>query len=131
MRTAELARAAGVAVSTLRFYERRQLLPAPHRDRNGYRSWTADDVRTVRFLRRGQELGFTLAELSTFSAVSAQTRATGAVAADVAERARAKLAEIDARIADLARTREAIAALLAAQCLAPDAPCPVVAALAG
>ncbi|WP_432513619.1 MerR family transcriptional regulator [Kineococcus sp. SYSU DK001] len=131
MRTSELARAAAIPVSTLRFYERRGVLPAPGRDPNGYRSWTEEDVRTVRFLRRGQELGFTLAELSTFSAVSAQTRATGVVAADVAEQAFAKLAEIDARIADLVRTREAIAGLLAARCLDPGAACPVVEALAG
>ena len=131
MRTSELARLAGVAVSTVRFYERDGLLPAPARDRNGYRAFTADDVRTVRFLRRGQDLGFTLAELAAFTRLSGAARASGVLAADVAEHARRKIAEIDDRIDDLTRTRAAISQLLAAQCLDADAPCPIVDALAG
>lgn len=130
MLISELARRAEVPVSTVRFYERRDLLAAPDRTSGGYRDYTADDVRTVRFLRRGQELGFTLAELDGFVRVSATARASRTSAADVAEQGRAKMADIDARICDLARTRDAIASLLAAQCLDPDAPCPVVDALA-
>ncbi|GAB7193414.1 Hg(II)-responsive transcriptional regulator MerR [Kineococcus sp. NUM-3379] len=131
MRTSDLARLAGVAVSTVRFYERNGLLPAPARDRNGYRAYTADDARTVRFLRRGQDLGFALAELAAFTRLSGEARASGVLAADVAELARRKITEIDGRIDDLTRTRDAITQLLAAQCLDADAPCPIIEALAG
>ena len=131
MHTSELARAAGVAVSTVRFYERQGLLPAPARQGNGYRVYGAEDVRTVRFLRRGQDLGFTLAELSAFTRLSGAGRTSGVLAADVAEHAHRKVAQIDERIADLVRTRDAIAQLLAAQCLDTNAPCPIVEALAG
>lgn len=130
MLTSDLAHAAGVAVSTLRFYERQGLLDEPSRGPNGYRDYTDDDVRTVRFLRRGQELGFTLGELSSFQRMSAASRAGGAIAGEVAEHARAKIDEIDERIADLAATRDAIVSLLATQCLDPATPCPVVEALA-
>ncbi|NAZ85349.1 MerR family DNA-binding transcriptional regulator [Kineococcus sp. T90] len=119
VRTPELARAAAVAVSTVRFYEREGLLPAPARQRDGYRAYTAEDVRTVRFLRRGQglDLGFTLAELAAFTRLSGAARSSGVLAADVAEHAHRKVDEI--------------AQLLAAQCLDTSAPCPVVEALAG
>ncbi|WP_372983780.1 MerR family DNA-binding transcriptional regulator [Microbacterium sp.] len=52
-----LAARADVKVSTIRFYERAGLLPTPHRSANGYREFDEEDVRHVRFLRRGQELG--------------------------------------------------------------------------
>ncbi|WP_235038159.1 heavy metal-responsive transcriptional regulator [Microbacterium sp. 18062] len=130
MRISELAQRAGVPVSTVRFYERNDILPVPERGLNGYRVYSADDVRTVRYLRRGQELGFTLRELSTLTRLSEDVRASGIVAGDVAQQARDKIAEIDGRIADLARTRDAIAGLLDAQCLDPEATCPIIDTLA-
>ncbi|MGZ3451210.1 MAG: MerR family transcriptional regulator [Polyangiales bacterium] len=123
----ELARAASVPISTLRFYERRGLLSASTRTRAGYRQFTEEDAARVRFLRRAQELGFTLAELREMLALS---RKRVVIGGEVAERGNAKLAEIDDRIADLRRVRGALAKLLAAQCTDPDAPCPIVAALA-
>ena len=74
----ELAAHAGVKVSTIRFYERAGLLPAVKRGANGYREYDEDDARHVRFLRRGQELGFTLTELSAFAALTG-----GAVSASI------------------------------------------------
>lgn len=130
MRISELARRAQVPVSTIRFYERRGTLPVPARALNGYRVYSSEDVRIVRYLRRGQELGFTLGELSAFARLSEETRAAGTVAHDVARQAHDKITEIDARIADLTRTRDAIAGLLDAQCLDPRAACPIIDALA-
>jgi DNA-binding transcriptional MerR regulator len=131
MRISELARASGVAVSTVRYYERDGILPDPGRDPNGYRAYRDEDVRVVRYLRRGQGLGFTLSELHALALVSERTRATGVLAAEVADQARDKIAEIDERIADLTRTRNAITGLLDAQCLDPQAECPIIEALAG
>lgn len=105
MNIAELAERAGVKVSTLRFYERRGVLPEPPRTTSGYRDFDESDVIRVRYLRRGQQLGFTLAELGELTALSG-TRVV--VAGEVAARGRDKLAELDARIADLVRLRGAL-----------------------
>ncbi|MBM0127777.1 heavy metal-responsive transcriptional regulator [Pimelobacter simplex] len=126
MNIAELAERAGVKVSTLRFYERRGVLPAPPRTSSGYRDFDEEDVVRVRYLRRGQQLGFTLAELGELTAL---TGSRVVIAGEVASRGREKLAEIDARIADLAQLRDALAGLLALQCTDPDEPCPIISAL--
>jgi len=63
MRTGELAQKAGVNLQTIRFYEREGLLPTPARTVSGYRSYEGSDLQRVLFIRRNQELGFTLAEI--------------------------------------------------------------------
>ena len=63
MRMGEVARQAGVNIQTLRYYERRGLLPEPERGTSGYRAYDPDTVRLVRFIKRAQELGFTLREI--------------------------------------------------------------------
>ncbi|GAB7191980.1 hypothetical protein NUM3379_26880 [Kineococcus sp. NUM-3379] len=113
-------------VSTLRFYERRGLLLPAGRTPGGYRTYPGDAPRTVRFIRRAQQLGFTLAEIS---AVLELRAAAGDVAPDVvAEHVAAKIAEVDRRIADLTRMRAALT-LLSTEGVDPDAPCPVVGSL--
>src|SRR5215469_3080728 len=61
--TGELARNAGVNLQTIRFYERQGLLPKPLRTASGYRSYQENDLERVRFIKRNQQLGFTLAEI--------------------------------------------------------------------
>lgn len=63
MRSGELARNAGVNLQTIRFYERQGLLPKPALTASGYRSYQQNDLERVLFIRRNQELGFTLAEI--------------------------------------------------------------------
>ena len=63
MRTGELARNAGVNLQTIRFYEREGLLPKPARTVSGYRSYQQSDLERVIFIRKNQQLGFTLAEI--------------------------------------------------------------------
>jgi len=63
MRTSELARNAGVNLQTIRFYERQGLLPQPARTISGYRSYQQSDLERVLFIKRNQEIGFTLAEI--------------------------------------------------------------------
>jgi MerR family mercuric resistance operon transcriptional regulator len=63
MHIGELARAAGVNIQTIRFYERQALLPKPPRNSSGYRSYEPKDVERVTFIKRNQELGFTLTEI--------------------------------------------------------------------
>src|SRR5215471_6816475 len=63
MHIGELARSGGVNVQTIRFYERQALLPKPARNSSGYRSYDRSDLERVTFIKRNQQLGFTLIEI--------------------------------------------------------------------
>jgi DNA-binding transcriptional MerR regulator len=63
VRTSEVAAPAHVDTQTLRYCERRGLLPAPERTRLGYRAYTPDAVRVVRFVKRAQQPGFTVDDI--------------------------------------------------------------------
>ncbi len=129
MTTGQLADAAGVATDTVRYYERRGLLAEPRRTPGGYRDYGPDALRRLRALRRAQALGFTLDEADTLLALSRDAHAD---AAAVRERAVEKIADLDTRIAEIQRTRDALAQLADA-CGGADATraeCPVLRALA-
>ncbi|MGI5466423.1 MerR family transcriptional regulator [Streptomyces sp. CA-132043] len=125
MTPAEAARAAGVPLSTLRYYERRGFL-APARDpHSGYRRFSPDDVRRARFVQRAQRLGFGMGDVAAFLALSQEGVVASPQLRTVID---AKLADLDARIADLARMRTALAGL-ADGAGEGDCACPVEAAL--
>jgi MerR family mercuric resistance operon transcriptional regulator len=128
MMIGELARTAGVPISTLRFYERRGLLRPAARSAAGYRHFTDDDAARVRFLRRAQQLGFGLAELAMLLRLSDQRTVRRR---DIAGIGADKLADLDRRIADLRRMRRALAGLLAEPCIDLEAACPIIISLAG
>jgi DNA-binding transcriptional MerR regulator len=118
----DVAAQAGVEISTVRFYERRGLLHPVGRTTGNYRRYADDAPLTVRFIRRAQHLGFTLAEI-------APVLALGSAPDDVLRDLLAvKLTEIDERIADLQRMRVAVD-LLFQRGVEAGAPCPVVASL--
>ncbi len=124
----EVAKRAAVAVDTVRFYEKEGLLPTPPRARSsGYRQFTEDAVRRIRFLKRAKELGFSLKEAGELLTLRVDARTP---CAQVRTRARDKLVEIEAKIADLDRVRAALEAL-ARQCRGggPTAACPFLDAL--
>ncbi|WP_158622346.1 MerR family DNA-binding protein [Corallococcus sp. CA047B] len=122
LRIGALARAAGVKLSTLRFYERRKLLTPLDRSESGQRLYGPEAAIRVRFIRRSQELGFTLKEVSAVLALSDRR---GAPTRDVARFAEAKVQAIDARIDDLRRMRHAITTLMAEGFCAEDTVCPI------
>ncbi|MCY1029997.1 MerR family DNA-binding protein [Corallococcus sp. BB11-1] len=126
LRIGALARVAGVKLSTLRFYERRKLLMPLERSDSGQRLYGPEAAIRVRFIRRSQELGFTLKEVSAFLAVSDRR---GIPTRDVARFANEKVQAIDARIDDLRRMRRAITTLMAEGFCAEDTVCPIQAAL--
>lgn len=101
----ELARAADVGVETVRYYERRGLIVRPPRPRSGYRRYTWETVRRLRFIRRAQALGFTLEEIRELLALRVDAKRT---CADVRGLARAKLDDIDAKMGELARMRRGL-----------------------
>jgi DNA-binding transcriptional MerR regulator len=112
------AREAGVNQQTLRYYERRGLLPRPAR-RGAYREYPAEAVQIVRFVKRAQELGFSLDEIDELlrlRAVSAADRPR------VRAMAAQKLADIDVRLRHLTSMRRALASLVAS-CQKGGTPC--------
>lgn len=72
LKIGQLAQRAGVNVDTVRYYERAGLLPAPQRQPSGYRAYTSDAVRRLRFIRRAKTLGFTLEEVGELLNISGQ-----------------------------------------------------------
>jgi MerR family copper efflux transcriptional regulator len=123
----QVADAVGVNIQTLRYYERVGLMPAPKRSRAGYRLYTEDTVRMVSFVKRAQELGFTLREvkeLLKFRTAGLQKRDGVRAAAE------AKVADIDARIQDLTAIRAALSSLLrTCACQSTKPECPILEAL--
>lgn len=104
-----LAKQAGVGVETVRFYERRGLVRRPGRPSGGYRSYPAEAIGRIRFIRNAQALGFTLQEVKELLALRVTA---GTSCAAVRSRASAKAADVDKRIADLQRIRTALHGLI-------------------
>ncbi|MGH3446239.1 MAG: MerR family transcriptional regulator [Nocardioidaceae bacterium] len=127
MHTQELAAAAGVNPQTLRYYERRGLLPDPPRTAAGYRTYPQQSVVTVRFIKRAQELGFRLNDIDELLHLAEG----GPTSCDKARTlATERMAGIDAKISDLQRMRDSLQHLVAS-CSRPHAEreCPLLDAI--
>ena len=114
MRAGQLAAAAGVNLQTLRYYERRGLLPPPDRTLGGHRDYPERSVTLLRVIKTAQRLGFTLTEIADLLECSIHqhgTRPSG-----LQSRAVAKLAEVDQKIADLMVIRGTLQHALAVGC---------------
>lgn len=122
-----LARRAGVGVPTIRFYERRGLLPKPRRSASGYRDYAPDTVRRVRFIRHAQELGFSLREVAELLSLSLDPRSS---CADVRARAAGKIADIEAKLATLTRMHSVLTTLVeSCPGEGPTESCPILVAM--
>jgi Hg(II)-responsive transcriptional regulator len=123
----ELAGAVGVNVQTVRYYERRGLLPKPKRRASGYREYLASDVARLEFIRRAQALGFTLSEIEQLLALRVDPRTTPE---DVHHAVEEKIEAVEAKIGDLTRIASALRKMAAA-CHAhgPLGDCPFLEAL--
>lgn len=105
----QLAERAGVAIDTVRYYERNGLLQPAGRLASGYRRYGEAELKRLRFIRRAKALGFTLEDIRSLLALSAERNV-----AKVKRAAQSKLADIDARIAELERVRGGLRKLIAA-----------------
>ena len=103
--TAQLAREGGVNVETIRYYERHGLLPKPPRTPSGYRVFSEDAVTRLRFIKRSQELGFSLHEVKDLLTLRARQ---GSGCADVRRKAEAKIADVDEKIRRLLEIKKAL-----------------------
>ena len=116
-----LAQAAGVGVETVRYYQRRGLLPEPARPPGEVRRYGEQDVRRLRFIRSAQAAGFTLNEIGELLALDAADDRARARAL-----AQARVAALDARIAELREARDALAGLATACASKRGGPCPIL-----
>ena len=115
LRSGELASAAGVNVQTLRYYERRGLLEEPDRTLGGHRVYPAETVTVLRVIKAAQRLGFTLDDVAELLEAGRHQH-RGRVTEGLQARAAAKLAEVEAKLADLAVIRDTLRAALEAGC---------------
>jgi len=118
-----LSELTGVNIETIRYYERTKVLPAPARTANGRRVYQSADVRTLAFLRRARELGFSLDEIRALLRLGGPEKAS---CREVRRIATHHLDDIRAKISDL-RKLERLLAITVAQCTGTTAPdCPVL-----
>ena len=118
-----LARAAGVGIETVRFYQRRGLLREPPRPQGEVRRYGDEDVKRLRFIRSAQAAGFTLAEIGELLALNASDDRLR-----VYELAQARVAALDQKIAELGEARRALVDLATACAASRAGPCPILAA---
>ena len=122
-----LAREVGVNLETVRFYERRGLLPRPPRSASGYRLFPVDAKRRLKFIKRAQELGFSLSEIRELLALRMSRRGTSA---EIRKRTEAKISDIEGKIKSLDSMRKSLLKLVRS-CggCAPASECPILESL--
>ena len=127
MRIGQVASAASVNIQTLRYYERRGLLEQPERTPAGHREFPEEVVRRVRFIKRAQELGFTLNEIEELLRLREDRSAS---CSEVRAAARTKMEDIDRKIGSLRAMRRALA-ILERSCTSDGSTreCPILEAL--
>lgn len=105
----QLANRAGVAIDTVRYYERNAMLTPAGRLESGYRRYGDTELKRLRFIRRAKVLGFTLADIRELLSLSDEHNV-----AKVKLAAEAKLADVEQRLAELERIRDGLRSLVAA-----------------
>ena len=120
----QLAKKANVNLETIRYYERRGLIPEPPRSVSGYRQYSADDLQRTRFIKRAQALGFSLKEIEELLTLRVEP---GTTCGEVKARVQAKIKDVEKRIADLEHMQAALLRL-SKRCTGrgPASKCPIL-----
>ncbi len=120
----QLAKKVNVNLETIRYYERRGLIPEPPRNKSGHREYSLEAVKRTKFIKRCQALGFSLKEISELLSLRV---GPGATCGDVKERVEAKITDIEKRLIDLERIRAALLSM-SGKCVrtGPVGQCPVL-----
>ncbi|QBD82910.1 MerR family transcriptional regulator [Ktedonosporobacter rubrisoli] len=123
----QVARRAGVGVETVRFYEREGLLSEPTRRASGYRQYSLEAIKRIRFIKRAKLLGFSLKEILELLTLRVDAQTT---CSQVKERAETKLVEVEQKIVELQHMRQALLQV-ASLCTGegPASACPMLDAL--
>ncbi len=101
----QLAKKANVNLETIRYYERRGLLLEPPRNKSGHRQYSLEEVKRTEFIKRCQALGFSLKEISELLLLKV---IPGTTCGDIKARVETKIADVEKRIVDLEKIREAL-----------------------
>lgn len=100
-----LAKKSDVTVETVKFYEKEGILPKPHKPSSGFRNYPEDYVSRIQFIKRAQELGFTLREVKELLKLKVDKKAT---CGQVMKKADEKIAEVDQKIKDLQQMKKSL-----------------------
>lgn len=120
----EVARLSDVGLETVLFYEREGLIEEPARTKSGYRQYTQDDVRRIRFIKRAKDLGFSLKEISELLSLRVAPNTT---CRNVKGRTQNKISEIEKKILALQRMKRALKKLeFACRGQGPTSECPIL-----
>ena len=123
----KVAQSAGLAIDTVRYYEREGLIDKPARSASGYRHFRPDVVARLRFIQQAKDLGFSLKEIRELLSLRVTP---GKSCADVKARAEAKIADVEQRIAQLNRMKRALTKLATAcSGRGPTSDCPILEAI--
>ena len=123
----QVAKKAGVGVETIRFYEREGLLEEPPRRASGYRLYSEQVVKRIYFIKRAKLLGFSLKEITELLMLRVDVQTS---CEEVKQRTEAKIAEVERKLVELQRMRQAllqVASLCTGQ--GPASACPMLDAL--
>ncbi len=118
LKISELSARTGLSTHTLRYYEKHGLISASERSEAGYRYYSDTDVRRVEFVRTARHIGFSLNDISDLLSIRLdKSRHSCQEVTDITE---AKLAEVNARIAELQSMRQTLQILLDSCCGGPE-----------
>ncbi len=127
MTIGQVARQTGVSVETIRYYEKEGLVDEPERNPSGYRQYPAETIKRILFIQRAKAIGFTLREIHDLLSIQEKPEAC---CGDVLSRAESKMAEIEAKINELQRMKNALQ-MLTTECVSDNGldNCPILDAL--
>lgn len=128
-KTGEVAERANVNKETVRYYEKRNLIPEPDRRRSGYRIFTQRHINQIKFIKRAQELGFTLSEIKELLELRMDEDTT---CSRIKSEAQEKYRDVQEKIEDLQRIKKTLLELIDS-CAGegPKGECPILEALEG
>lgn len=125
----EVARRADVNKDTVRYYEERELIPKPDRRRSGYRIFTQRHIDQIKFIKRAQQLGFTLKEIKELLELRMDEETS---CSEIKKEAQAKYQDVSKKIEDLQRIKETLTDLIdSCSEEGPAGDCPILEALEG
>lgn len=125
----QVARRADIDKETVRYYEKRNLIPEPDRRRSGYRIFTQRHIDQIRFIKRAQELGFTLSEIKELLKLRMDEDTT---CSEIKSEAQEKYKDVQEKIEDLQRIKETLLELIdSCSGEGPKGDCPIFGALEG
>jgi MerR family mercuric resistance operon transcriptional regulator len=123
----KLAKKANVNIETIRYYERKGLIPKPNRRESGYREYSEDTVRRIQFIKHAKELGFSLKEIHELLSLRLDPKTP---CSEVKNRAEIKIADIEEKVKTLQRMKKALVKLTrACSGKGPVMECPILEAL--